>query len=141
MDVHDPSQLPQNGSDLPAQGASVPVLQYGQAGDEALQIGWGIAIALSLLQVFWIAAFLYPPLGWDRPKSLGKDSLYFVLQALPSFVGAAVSVWRLRRNGPRTGGRVPMIVCLCLSLALAAWVVYMWVLNLLLDPHGRWYPL
>lgn len=84
MGLDDPSHPPRIESDLTTPSASVPILAYAPATDDALQVGWGIAIALTLFQVFWIVGFLYPPLGWDQPKRLGKDSLYFLLQAAPS---------------------------------------------------------
>lgn len=123
-------------------GNSVPVLHYAAPNPRnGSRLGW--PIILGIFQFFWMAFFLFQGLDWDRPKELVRDSLFCLLIATPSTAAAIASFRIWRYHAFRTRRLAPMLICLCvclISAAIAISVIRGWIVDVVLDPHGRWYP-
>lgn len=120
----------------------LPVVSRATPGIDPARLTWPIVLAVA--QVIWTVIWALQPLDWDRPKRPVFDSLFFLLGAAPSVAAMIVSVRVARYHGRRTKRwlMVALALCCCLfSMLIAALWVYGWISDVVLDPHGRWYPL
>jgi hypothetical protein len=127
-------------SDLP------PILPYESPGASPSRPGargLGITIFLGVLQFFWVFGFSINEMDWDGPKHFAADSLYYFLSAIPSIAGLITGFYFSHYHLRKTGRDGVSAVCFLVSVisgAVVGFHIYGWIVDILLDPHGRWYP-
>lgn len=127
----------------------LPILPYATPRREVIPerdrgSGMAVTIFLGLFQFFWIGLFVYHALGWDGPKHVLEDSLYEFLMAVPSIAALLEGFWigqDYLHKSDRHGRAVVCFVVSGISAVMVVWQAYSWIVTIVLDPHGRWYPL
>jgi hypothetical protein len=117
----------------------IPLLEYATLPCRKARLGW--LIGLGIYQVLWIAVWTLQSFDYSGPKQVVRDSFSCLMVAAPSLCAVAASIVAWRHLRSKVNRSSLMIVCISVGLISATilgWLVFCWITEVLLDPHGQW---